>query len=210
MTDTNAQGSGRASDVDRRQTAFKLLRTEVEKLPAEEREVIERFIARRSVSRNIVREFDTRQSFGERLSDRVAAVGGTWTFIIVFLAVLVCWTLLNTYLLRNAAFDPYPYILLNLGLSCVAAIQAPIIMMSQNRTSAADRMKAEHDYEINVRSELEIMQMHEKQDQMRERDWATLVGLQNRQIDLLQDLLKRASGLNEADARAQTEGRDPQ
>ncbi|HET9033471.1 MAG TPA: DUF1003 domain-containing protein [Dokdonella sp.] len=205
MTDQHSQGSGKASKVDRRQTAYKLLRTEVEKLPAEERAVIERFIARRSVSRNIVREFDTSLSFGERLSDRVAAIGGTWSFIIVFVAVLVVWMLVNTYLLRNTAFDPYPYILLNLCLSCVAAIQAPIIMMSQNRSSAADRMQAEHDYEVNVRSELEIMQMHEKLDQMRERDWATLVELQNRQIELLQKLLERASGIDQSAAGAQTE-----
>ena len=209
MSDPHAQKAAKASKVDRRQTAYKLLRTEVEKLPAEERAVIERFIARRSVSRNIVKEFDTRQSVGERLSDRVAAVGGTWTFIIVFLVVLILWMLVNSYLLRNTAFDPYPYILLNLCLSCVAAIQAPIIMMSQNRTSASDRMKAEHDYEVNVRSELEIMQMHEKLDQMRERDWATLVELQNRQIDLLQKLLERATGLDEPVADAKSEGREP-
>ncbi len=210
MTTSHAHGPSKASKVDRRQTAFKLLRTEVEKLPPEERAVIERFIARRSVSRNIAREFDTGLSFGERLSDRVAAIGGTWTFIVVFLFVLVLWMLVNSYLLRNTAFDPFPYILLNLCLSCVAAIQAPIIMMSQNRASASDRMQAEHDYEVNVRSELEIMQMHEKLDQMRERDWATLVELQNRQIDLLQKLLARATGMDESAADAQSKGRDPE
>ena len=96
------------------------------------------------------------------------------------------------------AFDPYPYILLNLCLSCVAAIQAPIIMMSQNRASAADRMQAQHDYEVNVKSELEIMQVHEKLDEMRERDWASLVDAQNRQIELLQQLLERITGIGPA------------
>lgn len=184
-----------AARVDPRQTAHKLLRAEIERLPHDERAVIERFIARRSVSRNMVREFEASLSFGERLSDRVAAVGGTWTFIIVFLVVLVAWMLLNSYLLVGKAFDPYPYILLNLCLSCVAAIQAPIIMMSQNRASAADRMQAQHDYEVNVKSELEIMQVHEKLDEMRERDWASLVDAQNRQIELLQQLLERITGI---------------
>ncbi len=209
MTTPRAHKPGDASRVDRRQTASKLLRTEIDKLPLDERAVIERFIARRSVSRNIVREFYTNQTFGERLSDRVAAVGGTWTFIIVFLFVLVIWMLVNSYLLRGTAFDPYPYILLNLCLSCVAAIQAPIIMMSQNRASASDRMHAQHDYEVNVKSELEIMQVHEKLDQMRERDWATLVELQNRQIELLQKLLAGATGLDVSPDSGQTGGGEP-
>jgi uncharacterized membrane protein len=183
-----------AAKIDRRQTAHKLLRAELEKLPEDERAVIERFIARRSVSRNMAREFEASLGFGERLSDRVAAIGGTWTFIIVFLVVLVVWMLVNSYLLVGKAFDPYPYILLNLGLSCVAAIQAPIIMMSQNRASTADRMNAQHDYEVNVKSELEIMQVHEKLDEMRERDWASLVEAQNRQIELLEQLLERITG----------------
>jgi uncharacterized membrane protein len=185
-----------AAKIDRRQTAHKLLRAEIEKLPADERAVIERFIARRSISRNMAREFEASLSFGERLSDRVAAIGGTWTFIIVFLVVLVIWMLVNSYLLVGKAFDPYPYILLNLCLSCVAAIQAPIIMMSQNRASIADRMNAQHDYEVNVKSELEIMQVHEKLDEMRERDWASLVNAQNRQIEMLQQLLERITGLD--------------
>jgi uncharacterized membrane protein len=209
MTTPHARKPGDASRVDRRQTASKLLRVEIDKLPPDERAVIERFIARRSVSRNIVREFYTSQTFGERLSDRVAAVGGTWSFIIVFLFVLVIWMLVNSYLLRNTAFDPYPYILLNLCLSCVAAIQAPIIMMSQNRASAADRMHAQHDYEVNVKSELEIMQVHEKLDQMRERDWATLVELQNRQIELLQKLLERATGVDVSADTGRTGGGEP-
>jgi uncharacterized membrane protein len=192
-----------AKRVDPRQTAHKLLRAEVEKLPADERAVIERFIARRSISRNIVREFDASLDFGERLSDRVAAVGGTWTFIIVFLAVLVIWMLVNSYFLVDRAFDPYPFILLNLCLSCVAAIQAPIIMMSQNRQSSADRMHAQHDYEVNVKSELEIMQVHEKLDEMRERDWASLVEAQNRQIELLQQLLERVTGSEPSPGRSE-------
>ena len=93
-------------------------------------------------------------------------------------------------MLAKGAFDPYPYILLNLCLSCVAAIQAPIIMMSQNRQGTIDRLRAQNDYEVNVKAELEIMQVHEKLNDLRERDWATLVELQNQQIELMQQLLR--------------------
>lgn len=106
-------------------------------------------------------------TFGERLSDRVAAVGGSWRFIIAFSLILLAWMILNTDILSmfNMAFDPYPYIFLNLMLSTVAAVQAPIIMMSQNRQSAKDRIAASLDYEVNLRAELEIMRLHEKIDQ---------------------------------------------
>lgn len=151
--------------IDPRQTARKLLQTELEGLPADEREVIERFIARRSVSRNIVRELDSSRSLGERVADRVAAIGGSWPFIIGFLVLLCMWMAFNTFVLAREAFDPYPYILLNLVLSCLAAIQAPIIMMSQNRQAAKDRLAASLDFEVNLRAELEIMRLHEKIDQ---------------------------------------------
>ena len=177
------------SSADRRETARRLLQSEVEKLPVDEREIVERFIANRRVSRNIVQEYERSASLGERIADKVAQVGGSWTFIIAFLACLVAWMAINTYVLARGAFDPYPYILLNLCLSCVAAIQAPIIMMSQNRQGVIDRLRAQNDYEVNVKAELEIMQVHEKLNDLRERDWATLVELQNQQIELLQKLL---------------------
>lgn len=177
--------------LDRRETARRLLQSEMEKLPADEREIVERFIANRRVSRNIVQEYDRRAGFGARVADKVAEVGGSWTFIIVFLLCLIAWMAINTFLLARNAFDPYPYILLNLCLSCVAAIQAPIIMMSQNRQGVIDRLRAQNDYEVNVKAELEIMQVHEKLNDLRERDWSMLVELQNRQIQLLQELLLR-------------------
>lgn len=179
--------------VDRRETARRFLQGEIEKLAPEERAVIERFISKRQVSRNVVREFESRMTFGERFSDRVAAVGGSWTFILSFLLALVVWMAFNSFVLARAAFDPYPYILLNLVLSCVAAIQAPIIMMSQNRQGAADRLGAQHDYEVNVRAELEIMQLHEKLNTLREHDWSALVELQNKQIALLQQVIETQS-----------------
>ncbi len=174
------------------------LQARLESLPADERAVIERFISGAGGLRNTTREFDAQLTFGERVSDKVAEVGGSWTFILLFLSVLVAWMLLNTIVLARGAFDPYPYILLNLVLSCVAAIQAPIIMMSQRRHGDADRLKAEHDYEVNVKSELEIMQLHAKLDELRERDWAHLVAMQNEQIALLQRLLVEQGGAGRA------------
>ncbi|KLD78620.1 DUF1003 domain-containing protein [Xanthomonas hyacinthi] len=181
--------------IDRRQTARQLLQTELEKLPDAERQVVERFIAKRHVARDIVKQADRDRSLGERIADRVAEVGGSWSFIIGFGLVLLAWIALNSLVLAHA-FDPYPYILLNLCLSCLAAIQAPVIMMSQNRQAAVDRLRAQNDYEVNIKSELEILQVHEKLNQLREQDWATLVDLQNRQIAMLQQLLERAGGLS--------------
>lgn len=153
--------------VDRRVTARLLMATELEKLPPDEREIVERFIGRKHMSRNVLQEFDRSLSFGERLADKVAEVGGSWAFIIVFLLVMMAWMGLNSFVLHREAFDPYPYILLNLALSCLAALQAPVIMMSQNRQAAKDRLSARLDYEINLRAELEIMRLHEKIDRMR-------------------------------------------
>ncbi|WP_295842735.1 DUF1003 domain-containing protein [uncultured Xanthomonas sp.] len=179
------------SRIDRRQTARQLLQTELDKLSEAEREVVERFIAKRHVARDIVKQADRDRSLGERVADRVAEIGGSWTFIIGFCVVLLGWIALNSLVLAHA-FDPYPYILLNLCLSCLAAIQAPVIMMSQNRQAAVDRLRAQNDYEVNIKSELEILQVHEKLNQLREQDWATLVDQQNRQIAMLQQLLERA------------------
>ncbi|WP_052689257.1 DUF1003 domain-containing protein [Xanthomonas albilineans] len=178
--------------IDRRQTARQLLQTELEKLPAAEREVVERFIAKRRVARDIATQAEHDRSLGERIADRVAEIGGSWSFIISFCVVLLGWIALNSLVLAHA-FDPYPYILLNLCLSCLAAIQAPVIMMSQNRQAAVDRLRAQNDYEVNIKSELEILQVHEKLNQLRAQDWATLVDLQNRQIAMLQQLIERAS-----------------
>ncbi len=178
----------RRTRIDRRETARHLLQTELDKLQGEERAIVERFIAKRQVARNVAREFSQNRSLGERVADKVAEVGGSWGFIIAFGVFLVIWMTINSVVLVKA-FDPYPYILLNLCLSCVAAIQAPVIMMSQNRQAASDRLHAENDYQVNVKSELEILQVHEKLNQLREQDWATLVELQNRQIEMLQQLL---------------------
>ena len=146
-------------------------------LPARERHVIERVARRLAVSRDINADFETGMKLGDRVADRIAAFGGSWTFIIIFLTAIILWIAANTAMmaLSDPPFDPYPFILLNLFLSMVAAIQAPIIMMSQNRQSAKDRLQASHDYEVNLKAEIEIMALHEKLDEIRSKDLAELI-----------------------------------
>jgi uncharacterized membrane protein len=121
----------------------------------------------------------------------VAIFGGSWTFIMLFGCCLLLWVALNSFILarRGGAFDPYPYILLNLFLSMIAALQAPVIMMSQNRQSAKDRLDAAHDYEVNLKAELEVRALHEKVDGLRDKQWMELVAMQQEQIRLLTQLL---------------------
>ncbi|MBU3077047.1 DUF1003 domain-containing protein [Sphingomonas quercus] len=138
-------------------------------LGEEELNVLESIDAHTPIARDATDIDDDQASFGDRMSDRVAAVGGSWGFIIMFTVVLIGWMLLNTDVLVHwgLEFDPYPYVFLNLMLSTLAAIQAPIIMMSQNRQAAKDRLAASHDYEVNLRAELEIMRLHDKLDALR-------------------------------------------
>jgi uncharacterized membrane protein len=149
--------------------------------------VARHIVAREHIARNVARDFDTPPTRGQRAADAVASFGGSWTFVGLFAAVMLVWTGLNTWMLmrRGSTFDPYPFILLNLFLSMLAAIQAPIILMSQNRQSEKDRISAEHDYEINLKAELEIMLLHEKLDLLRETQWQELLRTQKEQLDLL-------------------------
>jgi uncharacterized membrane protein len=149
--------------------SLRLLGRAFDELDPGESRVVEAIAKRAPSSRDAADIEDAQASTGDRLADRVAAVGGSWGFIIVFALILSGWMLLNSEVLQRVglAFDPYPYIFLNLMLSTLAAIQAPIIMMSQNRQAAKDRLTASVDYEINLRAELEIMRLHEKLDQMR-------------------------------------------
>jgi uncharacterized membrane protein len=135
-------------------------------LEPEEQRVIDKMDEHLPISRDAADVADERSTLGDRLADRVAAVGGSWGFIIAFTVVLIGWMLLNSDVLAHwgHAFDPYPYIFLNLMLSTLAAIQAPVIMMSQNRQAAKDRLAASLDYEVNLRTELEILRLHEKLD----------------------------------------------
>ena len=132
---------------------------------------------------------DDDRTFGERVADGVARLGGSWTFIGLFLVFLGAWVTTNVWLLRAHPFDPYPFIFLNLLLSMLAALQAPVIMMSQNRQAARDRAAAEHDYAVNLKAELEIMALHDKLDQLRVEQLEKILAAQGEQIALLQRLL---------------------
>jgi uncharacterized membrane protein len=149
------------------QLALRFLSKEWDQADETERRVL-LAIAEKLGTHGGVRDKDSR-TFGERLADKVAEFGGSWAFITVFALVLLGWIALNTWLLAERAFDPYPYILLNLMLSCLASIQAPVILMSQNRQAARDRQRAEEDYEINLKAELEIKALHDKIDGLAEK-----------------------------------------
>jgi uncharacterized membrane protein len=131
-------------------------------------------LLRSQVTRNVNIEAEERLTLGQRLADRVAAFGGSWPFILMFCAVMVVWVVVNTWMLAENTFDPYPYILLNLVLSMLAALQAPIIMMSQNRQAAKDRVQADLDYRINLKAELEVAHLHKKIDRIWEEMQAQL------------------------------------
>jgi uncharacterized membrane protein len=135
---------------------------------------------------------ETQLTLGDRMADRIATFGGSWTFIISFFSFLLLWIFTNAFILLSKAFDPFPFILLNLILSCLAAIQAPIIMMSQNRQEAKDRLRAEHDYKINLKAELEIKLLSEKIDHLLVHQNKKLLEIQEVQVDYLEDLLKKA------------------
>lgn len=158
-------------------------------LNARERRVIKSLLNRSTLTHNVNKEIEDERTFGQKVADKVASFGGSWTFIIIFSGILIFWVILNSFILLTKAFDPYPYILLNLFLSMIAALQAPIIMMSQNRQAANDRLDAAHDYEVNLKAELEIRILQEKLDELREHKWAELVEMQQKQIALLEELL---------------------
>ncbi len=137
-------------------------------------------------------------SVGDRVADKVAEFGGSWTFIISFVLFLIVWIAANIFWLNNKGFDPYPFILLNLILSCVAALQAPVIMMSQNRQEDKDRERARNDYMVNLKAELEIRELHEKIDHLIIRKEQELVEVQRDQVEKLSFLLKKMEKIEEA------------
>ena len=175
--------------VTRTETARKFLAKELEKLTEQERAVVARFINRGRAARNVASEFEAHLTAGQRIADRFAAVMGSWTFIIIQSLVLTFWVALNvTAYVRR--WDPYPFILLNLMLSFQAAYAAPIIMMSQNRQAEKDRLQTKNDYEIDMKAEMEIMQLHEKLNELRDFYWADLVRMQQQQIAMLEQLVQ--------------------
>jgi uncharacterized membrane protein len=169
------------------------LEQEFDKISDMERSVVNRLAHRGRVSRLVSKEFESQMTFGERVADKVARFGGSWTFIGLFSGVLIGWMGLNTWILLHKPFDPYPFILLNLVLSALAALQAPVIMMSQNRQSEKDRLQATQDYEINLMAEIEIRDLHDKLDSLRFKQWHELWHIQQRQLELLEHLHKELS-----------------
>lgn len=156
-----------------------------------ERQVVESFAREAIISRNVERAWDDKRTPGEKAADLVAEFGGSWHFIGVFFAILVVWMGFNVWAASRTIFDPYPFILLNLVLSCLAAIQAPIIMMSQKRQEAKDRLRSENDYRVNLKAELEIRHLHEKVDHLITRQWERLVEIQQIQLEMMQDMTGR-------------------
>jgi len=167
------------------------LEAEYQKLSELEHAVVSKVTRRGRVSKLVHRDITTQMTFGERVADKVAQFGGSWGFIGLFGGILVVWMLVNAWVLARHPFDPYPFILLNLVLSTLAALQAPVIMMSQNRQAHKDRMHAQQDYEVNLMAEIEIRDLHDKLDSLRFKQWHELWHIQKRQIELLEHLCER-------------------
>ena len=179
-------------DLLREEYVEDALKEEVGELTQLEQEVIESMKEQETLTENLNRAFEKSITLGQRSADRVASFGGSWTFIGCFALVLVAWIVVNTVTALSRPFDPYPYILLNLILSCLAAIQAPIIMMSQNRMEAKDRLRSENDYQVNLKAELEIRQLHEKLDVLLKHQWQKLLEIQQIQMDFMKELTHRS------------------
>ena len=171
------------------------VRAEMEKdrreITALEEEVMHSLHDGALVADNTNREFESSLTLGERIADKVAQFGGSWRFIIVFFGTMIGWIIVNSILLLQSPFDPFPYILLNLGLSMLAAVQAPVILMSQNRQEDRDRLRAENDYQVNLKAELEIRAISEKLDQLIHQQWSHLLEIQQIQMEMIEDLTAR-------------------
>ncbi len=191
FADWNDQGWICLDDLQkyRHEYVRNMLAAEKGELTELEKEVLESLRQHEILSQNPEEEQDL--TLGQRLADRIASFGGSWRFIILFAAILVVWMAVNTVSLLSRPFDPFPFILLNLVLSCLAAVQAPLIMMSQNRQEARDRRQAQRDYQTNLKAELEIRQLHQKIDHLLSHQWERLVEIQNIQMDLIQEVRGR-------------------
>ena len=171
-----------------------LLADEQGELSTLDREVVESLQQHELLSSDFDLTYEKKLTFGDMLSDKIAAFGGSWKFILLFAAVMAIWVMINTIVLLWKPFDPYPFILLNLVLSCLAAMQAPVIMMSQNRQEEKDRLRGEHDYQVNLKAELEIRHLHEKVDHLLSRQWERLVAIQQVQLELMEELTEIKGG----------------
>ncbi len=171
-----------------------LMEKDLGELDELEQEVVKSLRDNELLSENVNEEYEQSLSLGDRIADKVAEFGGSWHFIIWFGVFLLVWITINTVVLLSGAFDPYPFILLNLMLSLVAAIQAPVIMMSQNRQEDRDRMRAENDYQVNLKSELEVRIINEKLDQLLHQDMRRFMEIQQIQMEMLEELHDKFSG----------------
>ena len=167
-----------------------VLEEETGQISALHEEVLESLKEHEILSKNINLEFEQDLTVWDRMSDKLASVGGSWRFILGFALVMAIWVTINSIALMRLPFDPYPYILLNLVLSCLAAIQAPVIMMSQNRQDAKDRLRSEHDYQLNLKAELEIRHLNEKMDLLLSTQWRRLLEIQRIQMEVLEELVR--------------------
>ncbi len=175
----------------RAQYVHSLLTSEKGELTNLEKEVVESIRSHELLAKNVDTEYERKWTLGERVADHIATFGGSWTFLFCFAVFMLLWIAMNSLVLWWRPVDPYPFILLNLLLSCLAAIQAPIIMMSQNRQEAKDRLRSEHDYQVNLKAELEIRHLNEKMDHLLSHQWDRLAQIQEIQLDLLAELGKK-------------------
>lgn len=181
-------------DFYREKYISEYLKTQIDEITEIEKTVLTSLSEKSTLTDKIDGDKNQALSFGQRIADNVATFGGSWTFIISFAVFIALWISVNVYWLVNKGFDPYPFILLNLILSCIAAIQAPVIMMSQNRQEDKDRERAKKDYMVNLKSELEIRMLHEKLDHLMIHQQQELLEIQKVQIEMMSDILKEVNG----------------
>ncbi|MFT7585357.1 MAG: putative membrane protein [Cellvibrionaceae bacterium] len=172
--------------------AESLLNIENEELVPLYQEVVEALQKQDLIAKYPDAKFEQGMSFGERLSDQIALFGGSWKFIISFLSIIVIWVIINSIMFLWIPFDPYPFILLNLFLSMLAAIQAPILMMSQNRQEEKDRARSENDYLVNLKAELEIRALGEKLDHLQTSQWKQMTTIQRVQQEIIEELRSKS------------------
>jgi uncharacterized membrane protein len=168
-----------------------ILKKEIGETRGVEKKFIKSLKDHELIAEDTSKTFEDKINFADKLSDHIASFGGSWGFIIIFFIILIVWIVLNSIALIHKPFDPFPFILMNLILSCLAAIQAPIIMMSQNRQESKDRLRSEHDYKINLKAELEVRLLNEKIDFLLVKQWQRLLEIQSVQTELMEEILKR-------------------
>jgi len=173
--------------------AQEMAQTEMDEMVELRKEVAESLVRQEIITKNVDKMFESKETTGEKIADKVASFGGSWTFIILFGCMLFLWMGINTAVVLSKPFDPFPFIFLNLILSCLAAIQAPVIMMSQNRQEAKDRIRGENDFKTNLKAELEIQHINEKIDKLINDQWKHLLEIQQMQMEMIEELTKRGN-----------------